>query len=349
MSAKRSIAFLFPALLLILCCSKSQTPPPAKTETKVAQKKLESDLEVRRQFVSEIEKHLNREEFDELERIADKLTKGKERFPGGDWKLDRFYEAIEPPAGYQTVKVNWPERISKLKKWMKQRPDSIYANVALGSAQTGDAWNTRGGGFADKVSDDQMAAFKVKLKEAEATLNKMSDKRNNCVHWYRAMQTVGIGLGYEPDVMSDLVNQATAVEPLYWSVYTAHAVYLLPRWYGDEGQWLKFAESSSDKIGGDDGDILYSELCWRISRFYNVVEFLKDRSISWGRIKKGFKARGQKYGVSVRYLNAYCLLAGSIGDKQTTRVLMNRIGDQWEPEFWKEKKYFDGYKKWASE
>ncbi len=349
MTAKCAIVSFFTILLLTLCCSKSQSPPPNKSEIKIEQKKTESDLELRRQFVSEIEQHLNKDEFEELEKIADKLTKSKERFPGGDWKIDRFYEAIYPPGGYETVKVNWPERIAKLKKWTQQKPDSIYANVALGSAQLGAAWNERGTGFADKVTDEQLSKFKVKLKEAEATLNKMSEKRNNCVHWYRAMQTVGLGLGYDPDEMSALLNQATTVEPLYWSVYNGHAVYLLPRWYGDEGEWVRFAEASSNKLGGDEGDILYSEICWRMSRFSSVAEFFKDKTISWPRIKKGFKARGQKYGVSVRYLNAYCVLAGGIGDKQTARVLLNRIGDQWEPDFWKEKKYFDGYKKWASE
>lgn len=240
MSGKRASLFLFSIVLLILSCSKSQTPPPNKSESKVVQKETESDLEVRRQFVSEIEQHLNNEEFDELEKIADKLTKGKDRFPGGDWMIDRFYEAIQPPTGYETVKINWPERIAKLKKWIQQKPDSIYANVALGSAQVGDAWDARGTGFGDEVTDDQMSKFKVKLKEAEATLNKMSEKRNNCVHWYRAMQTVGLGSGYYPDVMADLLNQAIAVEPLYWSVYNGHAVYLLPRWYGDEGEWVSF-------------------------------------------------------------------------------------------------------------
>ena len=350
MSSQRIIAFIFPILLLTLYCSKTETPPPpAKSETKVEQKTIESDLEVRRQFVAETEQHLDKEEFDELEKIADGLTKNRDRFPGGDWKIDRFYEAIQPPTGYQTVIVNWPERIAKLKKWIQQKPDSIYANVALGSAQAGDAWDTRGTGYGSDVSDDQMSKFKIKLKESETTLNKMYKNRNKCVHWYRAMQTVGLGLGYDPDAMLNLLNQAIATEPLYWSVYNAHAMYLLPRWYGDEGEWLRFAEAYSNKIGGDEGDILYSEICWRTSRAYSVSEFFKDKNISWPRIKKGFKARWQKYGVSVRYLNAYCVLAGGIGDKQTARVIFNRIGDQWEPDFWKDKKYFDGYKKWASE
>lgn len=348
MSAKHASVFLFLTFLLTLSCSKSQTPSPNKSESKVVEKKIESDMELRKQFASEIEQHLNKEEFDALENIADKLTKSKERFPGGDWKLERFYEVIRP-ADDSNIKIDWTERLAILKKWINQKPNSVYANIALGSAQTGKAWELRGSGFGDKVSKKQATDFKELLKQAEATLNKMTEKRKECPHWFRAMQGVGLGLGYDAETMSRYFEEATAIEPLYWSAYEGQALYLLPRWYGRDGEWEKFAEQASNKIGGDEGDILYSEISWRMSRYYPADEFFKQNNVNYGRIKKSLKLRGLKYGVSVRYLNAYCLLAGGIGDKTTTKALMNRIGDQWEPDFWKDKKYFDGYKKWASE
>jgi hypothetical protein len=351
MNAKRVISVLLPSVLVILSCSKSQTPtPPAKPETKVVQpNKIESDLELRNQFVAEIEQHLNKEEFDELEKIADKITKDKERFPGGDWKLDRFYEAIHPPSDYKNIKVNWPERITKLEKWIDQKPKSIYAAIALGCAQIGKAWDTRGAGLANEVSKKQMSEFENQLKQAEATLTKVSDRRKECPHWYRDMQQIGLGLGYDLETMTKYLEEATTLEPLYWAAYEAHAVYLLPRWYGKPGDWERFAAEASNKVGGNEGDILYSEICWRMSRYYQADDFFKENNVNYKRIKKSLNLRGLKYGNSVRYMNAYCLLAGGIGDKTTTKALMNRIGDQWEPDFWEDKKYFDGYKKWASE
>jgi hypothetical protein len=55
------------------------------------------------------------------------------------------------------------------------------------------------------------------------------------------------------------------------------------------------------------------------------------------------------YGASPRNLNAFCLLAGSAGDRQTTRELFDRLGDDWDPVVWKERHYFDDYRKWAFE
>jgi hypothetical protein len=348
MTAKCAISSLFSILLLTLCCSESQSPQPTNSEPKVEQKKVESDMELRKQFASDIEQHLNKEEFDELENIAEKLTKSKERFPGGDWKLDRFYEAIRP-ADDSGIKVDWNDRLAKLKKWTDQKPKSIYANIALGCAQIGKAWDIRGSGFADTVSNEQIVDFQNMLKEAETTLNKISERRKDCPHWYRDIQGVGLGLGYDLETMTKYFEEVAASEPLYWSAYEGHALYMLPRWHGNNGDWERFAEQASNKIGSDEGDILYSEISWRMSRYYPADQFFKQNNVNYRRIKKSLNLRGLKYGVSVHYLNAYCILAGGIGDKVTTKALMSRLGDQWEPDLWKEKKYFDGYKKWASE
>ena len=101
------------------------------------------------------------------------------------------------------------------------------------------------------------------------------------------------------------------------------------------------------RVGGDEGDIIYAEICWRSSRSYNTAEIFKGNKLSWSRIKRGFQAREKKYGPSYRYMNALCFLAGGWGDKITTRILVKKLGDRWEPDFWEEKKYFDNYKKWA--
>lgn len=349
MLGKRATLLLFPILLLTLYCSKSQTPPPAKSETKIEQKKVLTDIEARKQFASEIEQHLNKEEFDQLEDLADNLTKNKERFPGGDSKLDRFYEVIRP-ADDMRAKVDWNDRLAKLKKWIDQKPQSIYAKIALGCAQIGEAWDIRSSGYADTVSEKQLADFRKVLKQAETTLLKIpEDRRKDCPHWYRDMQQVGLGLAYDLETMTKYFEEATAVDPLYWSAYEGHAIYLLPRWHGKPGDWEHFAEQASNKIGGNEGDILYSEICWRMSRYYPADQFFKQNNVNYIRIKKSLNLRGLKYGSSAHYLNAYCILAGGIGDKITTKALMSRIGDQWDPDLWKDKQYFDGYKKWASE
>ncbi len=83
--------------------------------------------------------------------------------------------------------------------------------------------------------------------------------------------------------------------------------------------------------------------------FEGHTEFYQQNHVVWKRIKAGFIQREKKYGVSKRYLNAFAFMAGSAPDRATTRVLMSKIGDQWDPIVWQEKHYFDGYKKWANQ
>jgi hypothetical protein len=339
-------------LSVLIACSK---PAEEKEQAKAAQPSVvatEKDDEQRKTFHAEMQTHLNQDNFSELDRIARELTATKERFPGGDWKLDRFYDAVgSPPGGPAPVaeQVDYKDRIVKLTKWTAQMPDSIHANVALAEAQIGQAWKLRSSEFANQVSDQQFSAFQEELMKADETLNRMSGKAKDCMAWYSAKQTVGVGLGHSRTEMDKLFEEAIAIEPLYYPVYKQHALYLLPRWHGAPGEWEKFTEQASAKIGGIDGSILYSELCWQMSRYYPGSEFYKQNKVNWLSIKKGFTDRQKKYGASIRYLNAFCLLAGSAGDKTTTRALMARIGDRWERDFWIEKQYFDGYKKWAFE
>jgi hypothetical protein len=346
--------------LFALCCSNTEKKDALKDENLIAQEKriaqlakkdeflkLEiDDMELRRSFSNEVLEAIEKEDFEKLETMAHQINIQKERFPGGDWKISRFYQVIYPPAG-QGKDVDWLKRLSKLQSWKEKYPDSIYANLAVAYCQIGYGWNIRGGGFANEVTTEQFALFEKMLLKAEKTLEGVSKKRNVCMAWYRGMQFLGTGLGWSKSKMNELVESGFAVEPLYYDLYEGHAMYLLPRWHGEEGEWVIFAEELANRVGGNEGDIIYAEICWRTSRVYDVVKFFDQHKLKWSRIKKGFQAREEKYGPSYRYMNAYCLLAGGWGDKITTRILMKKLGDRWEPDFWHEKKYFDEYKRWA--
>ena len=352
--------FLFIIFFLFaIACSKDpvteKQPAAAKAPATTELASTVTDDVERKKFRDELILLLDQENFAELERIAHAVTTRKDRFPGGDWKLSRFYESVGSTPGMpkQADRTDYGKRIVKIRKWIDQKPDSIYANIALGEAQIGYAWQLRGGGFANMVDDQEFENFHKALKEADQILNKMAGRGKECVEWFRAKQSIGTGLGWDRDEMMKLWESAVSAEPLFYTVYSGHAYYLLPRWHGKSGDWENFTVSAVTTVSKthdkQEADILYSEICWRMSRFYSGSEFFKQNKVNWLAIKRGFKERQQRYGESIRYLNAFCNLAGSAGDKPTARALMQRIGDRWEPDFWIEKKYFDGYKKWAFE
>jgi hypothetical protein len=139
------------------------------------------------------------------------------------------------------------------------------------------------------------------------------------------------------------------LEPKYLHVYSAMARYLTPRWQGEESDWETFAERSADRLGGREGSMVYGHVAWQISKLYRGADFYKQNRVSWDRVKQGFIDREALYGFSLRNLNAFCQLAGAAADRETTRALLARIGDAWDADVWKERKYFEGYRKWAGE
>jgi hypothetical protein len=321
--------------LLSLQCSKSVKSDDRNTKKKEIQQEVkqesqkneavvvETDIRDRNRFKLEVRQAMDKQDFVKLEKIAQTISTNKERFPGGDWKLTRFYEVIDPPQGYRQGQTDWPERLKILQEWANQYPNSTYASIALASG----------------------LASVGQFEKAELTLYKVSKKRNECVRWFREMQSIGLGSQWQRGRMEKLLETAIAVEPQYYEAYTGHAQYLLKYF---PGEWLQFAEEAGNKIGGDEGDFIYSEICWYISGYSTPIQFFDENKVSWERIKRGFEFRETHYGVSYRYMNALCVLAGAAPDRKTAKALMDRIGDQWEPDFWTDKAQFYSAKKWAN-
>ena len=79
---------------------------------------------------------------------------------------------------------------------------------------------------------------------------------------------------------------------------------------------------------------------------YRGHDFYVENRVSWPRVRQGFIDREALYGTNLRVLNAFCKLAGSAGDRATTRAVLERIGDHWDPDRWT-RKSFDNYRTWA--
>ena len=147
--------------------------------------------------------------------------------------------------------------------------------------------------------------------------------------------------------MNALFEQAFALEPLYLHVYSEMARYLLPRWYGEDGEWERFAEEMARRVGGHQGSVIYGHVALEMGLVYGADQFFAQNHVAWPRLKQAFVDRESEYGPSVRTLNAFCLLAASARDRATAREIFVRLGDAWDPDVWSERRYFDSYRKWA--
>ena len=284
--------------------------------------------------------------YEKLEKLAAELRRTKARFPGGAWKLNKFYQGLSRPTEGKSSEQEWITHLPHLQKWVAAYPKSITARVALGSAYTEYAWSARGSGYSDTVSEEGWRLYRERLVMARKTLEDARQLPEKCPHWYAAMETIAMGQAWEREDFEKVFEEAIAFEPQYHYLYTHKANYLLPRWHGEPGDVEKFADEMAARQGSEFGPILYFLIVEEVAPRYKSKLF-SETTFSWSRTKSGFQDLEKQFGMSAVHLNAFCRIAGWAGDRKTAVEMLDRISDRWDPAEWGTQKNFDDFKAWA--
>ena len=293
---------------------------------------------------------LSHEEFDQLDQMADEARRGKTRFAGGGWKLYTLYEsiAVVPRKGTELTDEDWEAHLAKLKKWVLQKPDSITAQVALADGYVDYGWHARGHDYAEKVTEEGWRLFDERLNLARVTLELASTLKEKCPHWYLVAQNLLLSRHGDKVRAEAVLDQAIAFEPGYYYYYIGHSNYLLPQWYGEEGDIGKFADEIASRVGGGEGDFVYFQIATRHASGTKDQPSLKELSkMSWTRIMRGYSAMEQRYGTNMLRLNQFARLAIAFTDPSVAQRTFVRIGDRWAQRVWHTKKFFEDSRQWA--
>jgi Domain of unknown function (DUF4034) len=289
-----------------------------------------------------IESDLIAGKFDELDRMAEEYRRDKTRLPGGDWRLRIFYSALDAPQ--QTDKDSL-DHVGHLEDWMKARPESITARVALATSLHRWAWVARGSGLANTVTPEGWRLFDERMKESQVVLEGSGNMSRMCPQWYSEMMTVGLAQSWDDHRVKDTFERGVQFEPDYFYLYLQYANYLLPKWDGHPGDAAKFAKESADHLGGDSGDLLYFQIATVLIKRGDGNFPVKQ--MDWQRIQKGAQALQGKYGATRRTTNELAYMAYMYRDAVVARQQFSQIGDDWSRGVWRDRKYFDRARDWA--
>ncbi|MGD9684649.1 MAG: DUF4034 domain-containing protein [Candidatus Obscuribacterales bacterium] len=296
---------------------------------------------------------LTKKDFKGLEAMAGELIKSGEQYTTGVWQLDSF--------GYYIGHLDkeddksYKERIAILEAWAESNPDSIYAPVAVSEAYTGYAWFARGGGWGNEVEKDAWKVFKDRLAKAKDWLERGRAKRLENPRWYAAASTVALGQGWQQAEYEKTMDEGEKTFPSYNEIIFDRVYHLQPRWYGKEGDWERYAEKVADRLGGEDGDVLYARIVWYVDRarvLYKNNTIFNESNASWERTARGFDGLLSRYPDNADILNAYCRLAVAASDQAKARELFEKIGSRMVYEPWAAKEdsadtYFIKCRIWA--
>jgi len=309
-----------------------------------AQDTREEEAKYRRQITT----YLNEWDFDQLEKAARDARTGKERLEGGIWKLIAFYDAVSnPPAGEKAMRADWTNHLETVKQWVKGKPESATARIALAESYVSYSWAARGNGYANSVGQTAWDIFNEQTQLAESALIEAARLKEKCPHWYSVMIEVALAQGWDKSQARELFEDSIAFEPLYYRYYREFANFLLPKWYGAPGETEALAREVAARIGGDEGDLLYFEIASMV-----ICQCESDKppmpDLSWAKIKRGYAALGQLYGISPQKMNRFALMAYVADDRAAAQSALAKIGNDWDPHVWDSSASFKAAQAWAA-
>jgi hypothetical protein len=296
-----------------------------------------TDVHAIDEYSDAIAQLLMQEKFSELDCMADAARIGKTRFSGGDWKLAKIYIGVDSPRPGHPTQEDWKNHMQLVERWTHKNSRSITARIALAESYIGYAWDARGDGYSDSVSDSGWKLFSGRISKAKLILDQASMLKTKCPEWYLVMEQVAQGQSWDLSQLNGLLNQAVAFEPDYQYYYRVYAYLLQPKWFGQEGDAARFAEDTANKTGGDSGDILYFQITNKVLCACNESEF---GHFSWPRLQKGFAALEKEYGPSLINENAFALMATKSSDWVAADPAFKQIGDSWNQDLWRTQDWF---------
>jgi hypothetical protein len=157
-----------------------------------------------------------------------------------------------------------------------------------------------------------------------------------------------LGLGISKDQHNLVFQEAIQAYPDYTPIYVQRAIFLLPRWYGEDGEWVTDLAKSADKIGGEKGDILYAQVAWSIRGFSSQQNIFEETTnLSWERIDRGGSALEKEFPDSLEAIHMHGHMAGLAGDGKTAKKCLMKTEGKVTLSAWVSKGEFIDFANWA--
>lgn len=290
-------------------------------------------------FKHDVRADFGSENFGALETLSAQLIADKARFDNGSWKIYQFHAALEP-----TVRGSEDAMDARIQKWEAQYPLSVTARIAHVMLFTDYAWEARGGGWASEVTPQGMQLFSERLVKAndELTAARRLDQKSPML--WGAGLVVALGQGWSKDDAMEFYNEGKAFEPSFWNLDVRMATFLLPRWYGESGEWEKLAEDEIGRSGGL-GEEGYARTVFAMAGYHKNV--FKETRARWTLARKGYLLMRERYPNSKAVLSEFAFLAVEAGDKPLARSLFKEFDGHGDPGVWRTLEYLQQCEQWA--
>lgn len=238
--------------------------------------------------------------------------------------------------------AQWDKLKQSLERWIKEKPDSAVAPIALASYWISYAWVARGSGYADTVTAAGWQKFGERIAAARETLDKA--KRDSPL-WYSKRLKVCMAESAEAQEVKTIFTEGIKKYPGFQPISTQMVYMLLPRWLGQPGDWENYAAM----IGKEQDAGAYLELCLYAAELEGREEVGTNKNVSWPLLKEGFEQQIKRNPRDLWLKNNYAAYAYLRDDQAAGKrafMLMHNIAH---PDVWEGKEDFINVKNWAEQ
>jgi hypothetical protein len=283
----------------------------------------------------------------EVEAELEALRQKRKKDPTAAHDLANYYDRFAEPAFTSSRDI--PEHSTKLAKWRKELPESPTPLIALGRAHLEYAWQARGGGFANTVTEEGWELFHGRLTEARRLLEQAVEMGVKDAEAHRQLIQVAKGQDLDKEQARAWLDAGRKIDPTYSFLYTAMAEYLLPRWHGEPGDVEKLANEIPTLVPGDDGLEAMAMVAFTVSRYDGPI----DSTLLYGEydhrlLVKGAEVLARRFPNSRRHVHFAALCTLVAQDHAAARRVRPAVGELGEKDgVWPWRNSYAGYLAWC--
>jgi hypothetical protein len=233
---------------------------------------------------------LKDKQFEHVDAISDLLQDDPEPF-SFDLENPKHHTFVE-----QMVRVDAWERsgtsaaAGMLDQWLMQRPDSKLARLLLVRQLVNQAWEARGSGYANTVTEAGWDVFRQRITQAHAEMDKLLAQDRPPPESFMWLFDIAKAEGWSEDECMEQAQRIAELSPRYLMPHLCMVEKQLMRWGGEPHSSAMYAAWASDKVDGAEGDALYAQLVARIAAYEQPPVLTEALSIDWERVYKGCEA-----------------------------------------------------------
>jgi len=230
-----------------------------------------------------------REAFEQLETSLDCLINEGRRFVSGrpgSSAIYAFYKMVLPAPGAD------PAEVSRIERWAKFSPKSIYVRFAQARFAYAMAWNRRGGSVAKDVNEESWKGFREGLKQTEEILLRSSEELHNTPIYYHLLLAISQDSNQLPEARLAVFQAGIARWPTYYGLYENMLKRLVPKWGGSWVMVDQAIRTWSAERSEAEGVSLYSRFYARVLLDGASVE---ETLINWPTMKTSLEDLVRRY------------------------------------------------------